>query len=154
MSDDVAMDTGVVIEYIDQRGKYHDQAETVFSSLLAGDLRVVLPHPVLAEVHYVSARVFEALDLENPHGRAMKLVSWLRGLPTVIVPDGSADFVAEVGRAKLNYRLALTDCYVLAASKIHKCGALFRRCEKEMLKRADALKEEYQIVFLEDYKSV
>jgi len=30
------MDTGVVVEYIDRRGRFHEQAETVFSSLLAG----------------------------------------------------------------------------------------------------------------------
>ncbi|KXB01402.1 hypothetical protein AKJ44_02570 [candidate division MSBL1 archaeon SCGC-AAA261F17] len=151
MSDKVAVDTGVVIEYIDQKGKYHHQAETVFSSLLAGNLKILLPHPVLAEVHYVSVRLYEALELENPRERAAKLVKWLRGLPTVEVSDSSADLAVEAGKAKLNFGLALTDCYVLAASRMCECKALFRKREKEMRKNADALEREYQIIFLKDY---
>lgn len=151
-SDEVVMDTGVVVEYIDRRGRFHEQAETVFLSLFTGNMEVLLPHPVLAEIHYVSARIYEALKLESPREKATKLVTWLRGLPTVRVPDGGADLAVEVGKVKLNYGLALTDCYVLAASKIHECKALFRKREGEMLRSADVLKREYRIVFLEDYK--
>ena len=149
--DEVAMDTGVMIEYIDRRGKFHAQAETVFSALFAGDLEALVPHPVLSEIHYVSAKIYEALGIESPRERATRLIKWLRGLPTVRVPDTGADLAAEVGKAKLNYGLALTDCYVLAVSKMHECRALFRKRENEMLKIADALKKEYQTVFLEDY---
>ena len=146
------MDTGVVVEYIDRGGRFHEQADTVFSSLLAGDIEVLLPHPVLAEIHYVSTRIYEALKLESPSERATKLVKWLRGLPSVRIPDGGADLAVEVGKAKLNYGLALTDCYVLAVSKMHGGRALFRKREGEMLRKADALKREYRVVFLEDHK--
>jgi hypothetical protein len=73
-------------------------------------------------------------------------------LPTTIIPSENTNLAIETGKAKLNHGLALTDCYVLAASKIYNCKVLFKKPEKEMIKNMDILKKEYQIIFLEDYK--
>ena len=62
------------------------------------------------------------------------------------------NLAVEAGKAKLTYALALTDCYVLAASKIYSCKALFKKPEREMLKNIDSLKKEYEIIFLTDYR--
>lgn len=45
------------------------------------------------------------------------------------------ELALEAGRAKLKYWLALADCYVLAASKIYRAKALFRKREGEMKTR-------------------
>ncbi|MGQ9513950.1 MAG: PIN domain-containing protein [Thermoproteota archaeon] len=148
----VAMDTSVIIEYIDLRGDLHEQAQTVFSALSTGKLENILPHPILAETYYVATKLYQKLQIENPQAVASKLIEWLYRLPTIITPTDDTNLAIETGRAKLSYGLALTDCYVLAASKIYDCKALFKKPEKEMLKNTDALKKEYQLLFLEDYK--
>jgi len=146
-----AIDTGVVIEYIDELGLLHQQASILFSAALAGMIELIIPHPILAETYYVAARVYSKLGYENPGDRASKLVEWLYRLPTVTVEEG-LDLALEAGRIKHTYKIALTDCYVLAASKIHMCTAVFRKPEKEMLPNIDSLTREFKILFLESYK--
>lgn len=148
----VAIDTSVIIEYIDLQGELHEQAKTVFSTLLTSKLEGILLHPILAETYYVATKLYRKLQVENPESIASKLIEWLYRLPATRIIGGDVELAIETGKAKLNYGLALTDCYVLAASKIYDCKALFKRPEKEMLKNIDALKKEYQLLFLEDYK--
>lgn len=146
------MDTSVIIEYMDLKGEFHEQVEAVFSALLAGKLEIVLPHPILAETYYVAVRLYQKLRMENPQLVASKFIEWLYRLPTTMILGENAELAVEVGKAKLNYGLALTDCYVLAASKICNCKALFKKPEKEMIENMDSLKKEYRILFLQDYK--
>lgn len=148
----VAMDTSVIIEYIDLRGELHEQAQTVFSALSTGKLENILPHPILAETYYVATKLYQKLQIENPQVVASKLIEWLYRLPTTIISTEDLNLAIETGKAKLNYGLALTDCYVLASSKIYNCKALFKKPEREMLKNIDALKKEYQLIFLQNYK--
>jgi len=146
------MDTSVIIEYIDLRGELHEQAQTVFSALSTGKLENILPHPILAETYYVATKLYQKLQIENPQVVASKLIEWLYRLPTTIISTEDLNLAIETGKAKLNYGLALTDCYVLASSKIYNCKALFKKPEREMLKNIDALKKEYQLIFLQNYK--
>ena len=148
----VVMDTSVIIEYIDLKGELHQQAKTVFSAVLNGKLEVVLPHPILAETYYVAAKIYQKLQIESPQTVASKLIEWLYRLPTTIIPSEDVNLAIETGKAKLSYGLALTDCYVLAASKTYDCKALFKKPEKEMLRKIDALNKEYRIIFLQNYK--
>ncbi|MEM0023411.1 MAG: PIN domain-containing protein [Thermofilaceae archaeon] len=145
----VALDTSVVVEFIDLKGRFHKQAEAIFASLLAGRLEAVVPHPVLAETYYVAVRVYSTRGLLDAEKRAEELVKWLAALPTVVVVEG-AELAVEAGLAKLKLGLALTDCYVLAAAKLARGKALFRSREAEMVKAGERLKE-YNVVFLEDY---
>lgn len=148
----VTLDTSIIIEYIDTNGKLHEQAKLTFSALLTSKLEAILPHPILAETYYVAASLYDKLEIEKPQTLASKLIEWLYRLPTIIIPNGDINLAIEAGEVKLNYYLALTDCYVLAASKIHGCKALFKKREKEMLKNIETLKKDYQLLFLEDYK--
>lgn len=145
-----ALDTSVVIEYIDRAGEHHQEAENVFSSLIAGRIQAILPHPTLAETYYISRKIYESLELENPKRRSEELIAWLSGLPSTTIPRKGANLAEETGEAKLEHGLALTDCYVLAASKLYGCEALFRKREREMEGKMTNLKEEYKISFLED----
>lgn len=145
------VDTGVIIEFIDLEGPLHRQAGILFSAALSGVLELIVPHPVLAETYYVAARIYSRLGHIKPEETASKLVEWLYRLPTAKVEQG-VDLAIEAGRVKKAYKIALTDCYVLAASKIHKCTATFRKPEKEMLPHIDSLKREFKILFLESYR--
>lgn len=147
----VALDTNIIIEYIDKKGSLHEQAEAVFSALLTGKLEAVIPHPVLAETYYVATKLYDHLGVENPHAVASKLIRWLYQLPTATIPADGMPLAIEAGRAKLNHGVALTDSYVLAASALYDCKALFKRREGEMLD-TDLLAAEYEVLFLEDYE--
>ena len=147
----MVLDTSVIIEYIDRRGEYHEQARVVFDAILLGKLKAIIPHPILSETYYVATRVYEALRLEHARERAIKLVEWLYRLPTVIVKDTDLSLAIEAGKVKLKYGIALTDCYVLASAKIYKGKAVFRKREREMLNKITNIEKEYPIVFLEDY---
>ena len=148
----VAIDTSVIIEYVDLKGELHEQAQIVFSAILNGKLEGVIPHPILAETYCIITRLYQKLQVEDPQVVASKLIEWLYRLPTTIIPSEDVNLAIETGKAKLSYGLALTDCYVLAASKTYDCKALFKKPEKEMLGKIDALNKEYRIVFLQNYK--
>ena len=145
------LDTSVIIEYIDRRGEYHEQAKVVFDAILLGKLKAIIPHPILSETYYVATRVYETLRLEQAGERAIKLVEWLYRLPTVIVKDADLSLAIEAGKVKLKYGIALTDCYVLASAKIYKGKAVFRKREREMQSKLSNIEKEYPIIFLEDY---
>lgn len=145
----VSLDTSVIIEYIDEAGAFHEQAKAVFSAVARGRLRALVPPPVLAETVYVAARVYEAAGAADPLAKAEALARWLCNHPSTLVPK-DLELDIEAGKVKQRYRLALTDCYVLASSKLYGSVALFRRREDEM-KNAEELRKEFNVLFLEDY---
>jgi len=147
-----AIDTSVIVEYVDRKGEYHDQAEAIFDALKAGQLGLIIPHPILAETYYVTATICGKVGIENPRSRAANLIEWLSRHPSVHIPS-EVGLDLEAGEAKLEHRIALTDCYVLAASKVFSCQAVFRCREEEMLNRIGVLEKAYKVLFLEDYKS-
>lgn len=148
----VVLDTSVIVEYIDKDAKFQDQASGVFSAILEGKIEAIVTYPTLSETYYVSARIYQALGMKKPQSLAAELVEWLFRLPSVTMAAENKELAIEAGNAKLKYCLALTDCYVLAASRVNNCKALFRIPEEEMLGKLAALKKEYQLIFLADYK--
>jgi hypothetical protein len=106
----------------------------------------------LSETYYVSSKIYQKLGIEKPQSLSADLVEWLFRLPSVTVPAENKDLAIEAGKTKLKYCLALTDCYVLAASQICNCKALFKKPESEMSRKLNALEREYQLVFLSNYK--
>jgi hypothetical protein len=148
----VALDTSVIIEYIDKKSEFQDQAKAVFAALLNGTLEAVIPHPVLSETYYVTAKIYQKLGIPNPQELSSELVEWLFRLPTATIPSENRDLAVEAGKVKLENCIALTDCYVLAASKIYGCKAIFKKPEQEMLLKLNRQKKSYQLVFLSDYK--
>jgi predicted nucleic acid-binding protein len=150
----VSLDTGVIVEYVDLDGSFHRQAEAVIENVLARKLIAVIAHPVLAEAYYVSLRVYEKLGVEEPEDRAEKLVEWLYKSPNFVIADLTLELALLAGRIKKSFSFALTDAYVLAASKLYKGRAVFRRRESEIEEKLAELTKDYKIVFLEDYSSM
>jgi uncharacterized protein len=144
----VAVDTSVIIEYIDQAAELHEQANAVFTAILNHEVEALIPNQILAETYYVSAKIYQKLGIKNPQSLSAELVEWLFRLPSVSVPVENRDLAIEAGAAKFKFGIALTDCYVLAASKIYNAKALFKKPETEMLSKISDLKKAYRLVFL------
>ena len=147
----ISLDTGVIVEYIDLAGKFHRQAEALIENISTGKLLAIIPHPTLAETYYVSVRIYEKLGLERPERRAEELVKWLYRSPNFTLAEPSLELALQVGMIKGHFNLALTDAYIIAASKLYKGRAVFRRREREMVEKLAELTKSYDIVFLEDY---
>ena len=147
----ISLDTSVIIEYIDLAGRFHRQAEAIIENVLAGKLSAIIPHPTLAETYYVSLKVYEKLGLDRPRQRAEELVNWLYRSPNFTIAEPSLELALLAGRIKGDLNLALTDAYVVAASKLYKGKAVFKTKEREMVERLTELTKSYDVVFLEDY---
>lgn len=139
------VDTGVFVEYIDRKAPYHEAARAIINSL--GQLEIVLPSITLTEICYVSARILMAAGVENALEKSVEFVEWLYSHPAVSVVD-NLTLIIEAAKLKLQYGIALADCYVLALSKLEKCKAVFRKREKEM---PEEIEEDFDVMFLEDY---
>ena len=148
---DVALDTSGIIEHIDLKGRFHSQAEGVFVGALTGELTALIPNVFLAEAYYVSYGIYKRLGLTDAAARTEKLIEWLYGSPNTEIVSGTLDLALESGRIKRDFGPALTDSYVIAAAKLHKGKALFKKRETEMYKQISSLVKEYPLVFLEDY---
>jgi predicted nucleic acid-binding protein len=141
----VSIDTGVFIEYIDVKGSFHKPARTLIDSLHR--IEVFLPGVILAETCYVAARIYKILGVSKYFERALKFVEWLNAHPSIQTVR-SFNLDVEAAKIKTHYNVALTDCYILAVSKINDCRAVFRKREKEM---PPSLEKDFKILFLEDY---
>lgn len=149
-----SLDTGVIVEYIDLDSRFHTQATAILQSIEVGRLSAIIPHPVLAETHYVATRIYERLCLDKTEERSEKLLNWLYSSPNVTIPEPSLELAILSGKIKNNFRLALTDSYVLASSKIYNSKAVFRTKEREMTRILPQLEKEHNILFLEDYATI
>lgn len=147
----VCLDTGPIVEYVDLAGVLHSQAEAIIRRVLAGKLIAIIPHSVLAETYYVSSRIYEKLRLDKPETRAEQLIEWLCHSPNFTIAEPSILLAKIAGQIKRNFGLALTDAYVIAASKTQGGKAVFRTRETEMKKNIGRLSKNYELVFLEDY---
>lgn len=145
MSARVSIDTGVFIEYIDLKGSFHKLAQALINSFHR--IEVFLPGVILAETCYVAARIYKTLGFSNFLEKALKLVEWLNGHPSIQI-NRSFDLDVEAAKIKTQYNVALTDCYLLAMSKVKDCIAIFRKREKEM---PPNIEKDFNILFLEDY---
>ena len=126
----IVLDSSVVIEYIDLEGELHETAKIIFENLNQGKLTGLLPHPVLVETYYVAQRIYERVNPYNAKKKAMLLVNWLYSHPHLKVVVDTINLAILAGDIKLKLRLALTDCYVLAVSKMYNAKAVFKKEKK------------------------
>lgn len=147
----IVLDSSVIAEYANVSGKFNAQANVIFDSLNKGELSAILAPPSLSEVFYIVLRLYERGGMGKPDEKASRLCEYLYYHPNVEVADMPLSLIIEAARIKYTLRLALTDCFVLALSKLRRCKAIFRHREEEMEKILDKLDERFQIVFLEDY---
>ncbi|MCP8321920.1 MAG: hypothetical protein H3Z52_13445, partial [archaeon] len=83
--------------------------------------------------------------------KAEKLVKWMYRSPNFVIAEPTLELAILAGRIKRSFSLALTDSYVIAASKLYGGKAVFRKREREMEEKFAELTKNYNVVFLEDY---
>ena|SRR5579864_2719981 len=144
----ICPDTGVIVEYANLDGLFHNEAQAVFQSVIAGKLNVVIPHPILAETYYVSVRIYKTLGFDDFTKRAKKLVQWLYSAPNISLAEPSLELAIHAGEIKDRFGISMMDSYVLAASRISRGKAVFRTEESEMKKKLGDLRKRFDVVFL------
>ena len=147
----VVLDTSVIIEYVDKAGPWHKHARAIFNEIIRGRVVAFIPAIVLSEVLYVARRVYEKTKARDPKGKAIRLVKWLYQHPNIRIIGRSLRVIILAGLIKSKYRLAISDCYVLALAKIMHAKPVFRKKEKEMMKHLKVLRKRYNVIFLDDY---
>ncbi|MCS7365222.1 MAG: PIN domain-containing protein [archaeon GB-1867-035] len=147
----IVLDTSVIIEYIDKKADYHQQAKTIFNTITQGKLEAIIPHPTLTETYYVAKKIYKTLKTKNPQQKAKKLIEWLYRHSQIQIKGLNLQLALEAGKIKLKYNIALTDCYVIASTKIYNAKAIFKKREKELQNKITNIQKEYPIIFLEDY---
>ena len=145
------LDSGVIAEYVNVAGEFNAQSRAIFESIDRGEFRAIVVPATISELYYVLRRMYEGLRMREADRISRLFCEYIYYHPGVEVVEMSLGLLVEAGRIKHAYRLALTDCYVLAASKLYGCRVVFRHREAEMRAVLDSLCKEFQIVFLEDY---
>ena len=141
------VDTGVLIEYINEAGKYHEKVR----KLIESSATLFVTPITLSEVLYVSYRVYKAAGLNDANDYAKEFVEWL--LSKLKVTEINHEIVIKAGEIKKKYGIALPDCYVLATADYLKDKALFKK-EKEIVQALDRIKKELGdiINFIDDIR--
>ena len=147
----VVVDTGVVIEYIDKSGPWNKYARIIFSEIIQGRIVAYIPIITLSEILYVAKRIYEKKGVQESKKKALSLIRWLYQHPNIRIVGKSLRAIILAGLIKSKYRLAMSDCYVLALAKLLKAKPIFRKKEREMFKYVNTLKRVYGVIFLEDY---
>lgn len=147
----VALDSSVIAEYANLSGRLHAQADATFTAINEGKLHAVLAPPTISELYYILARLYPASGDVEPQKKAEAFCKYIYFHPSIEVADLTFPTLIEAAKIKSEYKLALTDCYVLALAKLRRCRAIFRHREEEMKKLSRRLLEKFEIVFLEDY---
>jgi len=130
------VDTGVLIEYINEAGTYHEKVKKLIESYTP----LYVTPITLSEVLYVSYRVYITAELSNANNYAKEFVEWLS--TKLKVTEINHEIVIKAGEIKKKYGIALPDCYVIATADYLKDKALFKR-EKEIVQVLDEIRKEF-----------
>ncbi|MDT7902106.1 MAG: PIN domain-containing protein [Acidianus sp.] len=115
------VDTGVLVEYINESGEYHDKVK----KLLEENNTLYVTPITLSEVMYVSYRIYNASGLNDANKYARDFVEWLSY--KLKVTEINKDITFDAGEIKKKYGLALSDCYVIATANYLRDKALFKK---------------------------
>ncbi len=148
----IAIDTGVWVESILVNSEYYHLARTIRTLVEKGRIIALITPLTTTEVYYVSYRVYRRLGLSNEEAirRAERFFELLYTSNNVEVIINS-EVAKQAATIKLEYNLALSDCYLLAVSRILNVPALFRHVEREMEPIVSDLRREFNIYFLSDF---
>lgn len=147
----VALDTGVIAESVNINGEFYKQAATVFDAIKSGSMTALLSPVTISELHYVLWRIYDKLAMKNAEKVSGEFCEYIYYHPSIRIVETSLGLLLEAGSIKHRYSLALSDCFVLAVSKLNKCKAVFRHKEDEMEPALKDLNREFDILFLGDY---
>ena len=131
------VDSSIILERIIRSSPYKAKVERLFSEA-RGRVKLFVTLPTLSEVLYAASRIYELAGVEQPNEEAGTLVEWVKTRCRVAAPGENT--AVRAGELKKVLKLALVDCYVIAAAEELGCKALFLKREREMLEREELLK--------------
>ncbi len=148
----IAIDTGVWVEYINNRGALHTQAKTIIESVTNGKTDALLTPLTLAEIYYVAERVYqEVYKPSQSEVLAKKFYDFVYHHPHVEVKPLDYELCLQAGMIKSKYNVAFSDCFLLAISEHENVPILFKNVENEMKQSINELNKRFKLKFLEDY---
>lgn len=147
----VVLDTGVIAEFVNLNGEFNKQATIIFDAINSGSLTALLNPVTISELRYVLWRIYDKLAIKNSDKISKDFCEYIYYHPSVRVLQMSLELLLEAGSIKHRYALSLTDCFVLATSKLNRCKAVFRHKEDELEPVFKDLSNEFDLVFLQDY---
>lgn len=148
----IAIDTSVWVEYINIGGAFHPQAKAVIDSLGKGGTEAILTSITLAEIYYVSERIYkEAYTAQESEELAKKLYDFVYYHPHVEIKELDYELCLKAATIKSRYKIAISDCFLFALSEKENAAVLFRSKEKEMEPNIKDLKKRFNLKFLEEY---
>jgi len=147
----VVLDTGVIAESVNVGGELNKQATIIFDAINSGSLTAFVNPITISELRYVLWRMYDKLAVKNAEKVSMDFCEYIYYHPGIRVLEMSLELLLEAGSIKHRYALAISDCFVLAASKLNRCRAVFRHKEHEIEPILKYLVKEFDVIFLEDY---
>jgi hypothetical protein len=147
----VVLDTGVIAESVNLEGEFNKQATIVLDAINSDSITAILNPVTIAELRYVLWRIYDELAVKNPEKVSRDFCEYIYYHPNIRILETSLEMLLEAGTIKHRYSLTLSDCFVLAASKLNRCKAVFRHKEHEIQAAFKDLSKEFDLVFLQDY---
>ena len=147
----VVLDTGVIAESVNIGGEFSKQATIIFDAINSWSLTALVNPVTISELRYVLWRIYDKLAVKNPDKVSKDFCEYIYYHPGIRILQMSLELLLEAGSIKHRYALALSDCFVLAASKLNRCKAVFRHKEDEIEQVLKDLSKEFDLIFLEDY---
>ncbi len=83
-SERMALDTGVLVEYIVKRAPYRRKVIALLESAAEGNIKLYVSPITLSETIYVASRIYEASSIPNTNEEALKYIEWLKDKISVV----------------------------------------------------------------------
>lgn len=136
------LDTSVVIEIANEKGKFHEQALVILKAIKEKKIKALIPKPSLAEIYYVASRLYESDQ------KGKNLLDWLITQEGIKIEEMNYEDLIKSGKIKKEYSVSIMDSFFLWLSRKRKCKSIFRKKEREF---SEKLLKDFQIVFLSEY---
>ncbi len=121
----------------------------MFDRAARGEITLYTTSLVVAELLYVASRLYRAMNIQEPNQRVHEYIVWLQHYVGLKVLSIDSKLALEIGELKKKLKIALTDCSIIACSRLTNAIPLFRRIEKEMIPVLNELRR-LGVVFLEE----
>ena len=145
----LALDTSVLIEYLDKSSPYSNIVERIFSRALRNEISLHTTSLVISELLYVSSRFYKEMDIPQPNEYAYKYILWLKNYIGLKIHNIDYKLSLKIGKFKKVLKIALTDCSVIALAQVINGISLFRKVEREMEPILNILRE-LNVKFLDE----
>ncbi|MHA1232075.1 MAG: type II toxin-antitoxin system VapC family toxin [Candidatus Helarchaeota archaeon] len=138
------IDTSVIIEMINAKGKCHAEANIIKREIDNGRLIGYIPFPNLSEVYYIAYSIYSYLGLDSQ--KAKKLIQWLFYHENIKIHPLNLDLIFLTGDIKNKYHISIMDSFNFALAKLLNEKLIFKSKEMEF---SDKLLNDFEIIFIE-----